>query len=99
MPAPSQVSVVDEDETLREAICRAIRVEKHRATAYGDGAAAREAFERTPPECVVLSLAIPGTDGREFCRSLRQRSPQLPIVAVVRRENDMEDVLALNLGA
>jgi DNA-binding response OmpR family regulator len=99
MPAPSQVSVVDEDETLREAICRAIRVEKHRAIAYGDGAAAREAFERTLPECVVLSLSIQGTDGRELCRWLRQRSPQLPIVAVVRRENDMEDVLALNLGA
>jgi DNA-binding response OmpR family regulator len=98
MPEPvRQVAVIEEDETLRESICRAIRVEKHRAVPYGSVATARDAFERGLPDCVVLSVT--SADGAELCRSLRQRSPKLPIVAIVRRENDMDDVLAMNLGA
>ena len=100
MPAPSrQVSVVDEDETLREAVCRAIRVESHRAVAFGDGASAWDAFAKVAPDCAVISMNVTGVDGAELCRRLRERSATVPIIAVVRRENDMERVLALNLGA
>lgn len=100
MPAPSrQVSVVDEDETLREAICRAIRLESYRAAPFGDGASAWEAFSKATPDCAVISMNVTGVDGAELCRRLRQRSATVPIVAVVRRENDMDRVLALNLGA
>ena len=100
MPAPSrQVSVVDEDETLREAVCRAVRVESHRAVAFGDGVSAWEAFSKVVPDCAVISMSVTGVDGAELCRRLRERSAAVPIVAVVRRENDMDRVLSLNLGA
>jgi DNA-binding response OmpR family regulator len=99
-PAPTRhVAVVDEDETLREAVCRAIRVEKHRATSSADAATAWDAFERSLPDCVVLSLNIGGTTGPDLCRRLKLRAPELPIVAVVRRENDMERALDMHLGA
>jgi two-component system response regulator ChvI len=100
MPAPPrQVSVVDEDETLREAVCRAIRLEQHRAVPYGDGAAAWDAFSKVTPDCAIISMNVNGVDGAELCRRLRERSATVPIVAVVRRENDMERVLGLDLRA
>jgi two-component system response regulator ChvI len=100
MPVPSRhVAVVDEDETLREAICRAIRLEQHRAVAYGDGTAASEAFERVLPDCAVISLSISGVTGAALCRRLRERSPSMPIVAVVRREDDLDAVLGQDLLA
>jgi DNA-binding response OmpR family regulator len=100
MPVPSRhVAIVDEDETLREAICRAIRLEQHRAVAYGDGTAARDAFERVLPDCAVISVSISGVSGADLCRRLRERSPSLPIVAVAKREDDLDAVLKQDLRA
>jgi two-component system OmpR family response regulator len=99
MPAPSRlVAVVDENETLREAVCRAIRVESHRASAYGGASVAREAFERALPDCVVVSMGV-ADDAAGLCRWLRQRSPTVPLVVAVKSEQDMDAVAALNLGA
>ena len=98
-PQSRQISVVDEDETLREAVCRAIRLENHRAAAFGDGASAWDAFSKVAPDCAVISMSVTGVDGAELCRRLRQRSATVPIIAVVRREQDMDRVLSLNLGA
>ena len=99
MNVPSrQVSVVDEDETLREAVCRAIRLEHHRAASFADGAAAWDAFSRVSPDCAVLSMSVGGLDGLELCRRLRQKSPAIPIVAVV-RPDDMDRVLEAAPGA
>ena len=97
--SPRQVSVVDEDETLRESVCRAIRLENHRAAPYGDGEVAWNAFARIPPDAVVVSTSIGGVDGSEFCRRLRERSPTLPLIAVTRNERELERVLPLELGA
>ena len=100
MPDPSRlVAVVDENETLRESICRAIRVENHRAAAYGDGAAARDAFERALPDCVVLSMGIGAEEATALFRRLRQRAPALPVIVVVKNEAEMDAVLAQDLGA
>jgi len=100
MPAPFRlVSVVDEDETLREAVCRAIRLENHRAVAFADCASAWEAFSKVAPDCAVISMGVIGGDGADLCRRLRQRAAAVPIIAVVRNENDMDRVLSLNPGA
>ena len=93
-----QISVVDEDETLREAVCRAIRLEQHRASSFADGTAAWDAFARVSPDCAVLSMSVGGRDGVELCRRLREKSPAIPIVAVV-RPDDMDRVLDAAPGA
>lgn len=97
--SPRQVSVVDEDETLRESVCRAIRLENHRAVALGDGDSAWEAFSRTAPDCALISLNIRGLDGAELCRRLRDRSANAAIIAVVRGDDGIDQALSMSLGS
>jgi DNA-binding response OmpR family regulator len=100
MTAPRRlVSVVESEETLRESICRAIRLEGNAANAYGDGAAAWESFGRGLPDLVVFDVATRGFEPGEFCRRLRERSQTLPIVIVLRREDDLDGALAQDFGA
>jgi DNA-binding response OmpR family regulator len=100
MPEPSRlVAVVDENETLRESICRAIRVEHHRAAAYGDVTTAGDAFERALPDCLVLSMGVGAAEATTLFRRLRQRSPALPVVVVARNDAEMDAALEQDLGA
>jgi two-component system, OmpR family, response regulator ChvI len=100
MPATGRVvAVVEDEETIREAVAAALRREGHRTELFDDGAAAWEAFERGLPDLVVLDIGLPRLDGLELCRRLRRRSEALPIVFVTSREEEFDRVLGLEIGA
>jgi len=96
---PRLVSVVLADETLRESICRAIRVETHKAVPFGDGNAAVESTVRTPPDLAIVELGIQGSDGAELCRRLRERSPTMALILVASREQALDQAMSLGIRA
>ena len=63
-----------------------------------DGDAAIQSAERPDYDVIVLDLMLPGTDGFEVCRSIRQRS-HVPIIVVTARVEVADRVLGLELGA
>ena len=72
------VLVVDDDPTVREVVITYLTKAGHTVTSAGDGNEALESIAQTPPELVVLDLMLPGIDGLEVCRRLRetQRHPR-----------------------
>ncbi len=52
-----------------------------------------------PFDLVVLDLMLPGVDGLTICRRLRDRSPKLPIVMVTAKDDEIDRVLGLEMGA
>ena len=93
------ITVVEDEETIREAICFALRREGHRAEAHADGAAAWEALSTEMPDLVILDIGLPRMDGLELCRRLRTRSETVPIIFVTSREEEFDRVLGLEIGA
>jgi two-component system response regulator ChvI len=93
------VAVVEDEGTIREAICRALDREGHRTEAFDDGLTAWETFERALPDLVVVDIGIPRLDGLDLCRRLRTRSEALPIIFVTSREEEFDRVLGLEIGA
>jgi len=63
-----------------------------------DGDRALELVQRTNPIFVVLDLMLPKMDGWEVCRAIR-RSSDVPILILTAREEEMDRVLGLSLGA
>ena len=98
MPARC-ITVVEDEETIREAICFALQREGHRADAHADGAAAWEALSAQLPDLVILDIGLPRMDGLELCRRLRTRSESVPIIFVTSREDEFDRVLGLEIGA
>jgi two-component system response regulator ChvI len=100
MTSPSRlVSVVEDEETIREAICFALKRDGHRAEGYDDGVTAWEALSRALPDLVILDIGLPRMDGLELCRRLRTRSETLPLIFVTSREEEFDRVLGLEIGA
>ena len=100
MTSPERlVSVVEDEDTIREMVCLALTKAGYRAEAFGDGMNAWDAFVRALPDLVILDIGLPRLDGLEICRRLRTRSATLPIIFVTSREEEFDRVLGLEIGA
>jgi two-component system, OmpR family, alkaline phosphatase synthesis response regulator PhoP len=64
-----------------------------------DGVDALEKIRRDRPSLVVLDLMLPGMDGLEICRTLRGENNQVPIILLTARDEDVDKILGLELGA
>ncbi|WP_404386485.1 response regulator transcription factor [Knoellia locipacati] len=93
------VLVVDDDATVA-GVVRAYLERAGFETSYaGDGPAAVAAASAVVPAAVVLDLMLPGMDGIEVCRQLRQRTPGLPVVMLTARGQEEDRILGLEVGA
>lgn len=82
---PTQrVLVVDDEQGLRDLVCRTLRAEGFSTLEAGHGGEALELMEgaRGAVDLVVTDVVMPGMDGRELGRRLAQRWPDLPILYI-----------------
>src|SRR5262245_65205328 len=93
------VAVVDDEQSIRETVGFALEREGYRVEAFADGAAAWEVFDQRLPDLVVLDILMPRVDGLTLCRRLRARSDTLPIIFLTSRDEELDRVLGLELGA
>jgi DNA-binding response OmpR family regulator len=94
------VLVVDDEPTVREVVSRYLELGGYRVMVSGDGQAALELALSTqgPPDLVVLDLMLPGMDGLEVCRRLREVAP-VPIIMLTARGHETDRIVGLELGA
>ena len=66
---------------------------------YGDGTAALQAIRTHRPVAIVLDIGLPGLDAIEVCRRLRAAGDGTPVLFVTARDDEIDRVLGLELGA
>jgi len=93
------VLVVDDDPIVGDVVRRYLEQDGCRVRLVGNGADALNAAAAEPPDLVVLDLMMPGIDGLEVCRRLRQRLPALPVVMLTALGEEADRVLGLEVGA
>jgi DNA-binding response OmpR family regulator len=96
---PRTVLVVDDDPTVSDVVSRYLERAGYQVTRAGDGSGALAEFHRNPPDLVVLDLMLPGIDGLEVCRRLRQHAEQVPVIMLTALGEEADRVLGLQLGA
>ncbi|HYC88392.1 MAG TPA: response regulator transcription factor [Thermoanaerobaculia bacterium] len=93
------VAFVDDEESLRTTVSLALRRDGFRVETYADGLQALTRFERALPDLAILDIVMPRLDGLELCRRLRARSEHLPILILSSKDEELDRVLGLELGA
>ncbi len=93
-----RVLVVDDDETVRDVVRRYLEVAGYTVDVAGDGLACLRCFSSTPSDLVVLDVMLPGIDGLEVCKRLRQVS-QVPVVMLTALGEEENRIAGLQLGA
>ncbi|MGK4592616.1 response regulator transcription factor [Amycolatopsis sp. w19] len=98
MTEQGRVLVVDDDETVRDVVRRYLEVAGFEVDVAGDGAEGLRLFSTTGPDLVVLDVMMPGLNGLEVCRRLRQVS-QVPVVMLTALGEEENRIAGLQLGA
>jgi len=93
-----RVLVVDDDETVRDVVRRYLEVAGFTVDQAGDGADGLAQFAAHEPDLVVLDVMMPGINGLEVCKRLRQVS-QVPIVMLTALGEEENRIAGLQLGA
>jgi two-component system, OmpR family, response regulator ResD len=92
------VLVVDDEPIVREVVVSYLEREGYRTLEAGDGDRAREIVEAESPNLVVLDVMLPGVDGLELCRWIRERSGP-PVIMLTARGEEADRIVGLELGA
>jgi DNA-binding response OmpR family regulator len=93
-----RVLVVDDDETVRDVVRRYLEASGFTVEVAGDGTQGLRSFERSRPDLVVLDVMMPGINGLEVCRRMRQSS-QVPVVLLTALGEEEDRIAGLRLGA
>lgn len=94
----ARILVVDDDAALAEMIGIVLSSEDFEPVFCYDGAAAERTFTESAPDLVLLDLMLPGMDGIQVCRRIRQFS-NVPIVMLTAKSDTADVVRGLEAGA
>ena len=93
-----KILLVEDEKTLAKALKFNLEKEGFRVEVAFDGEEALNAMSGEEPDLVILDLMLPKIDGYEVCRSIR-RSSDVPIIMLTARDEDIDKILGLELGA
>lgn len=92
------ILIADDDKDLTTAVGWCLEADGFTVTARHDGVTALEAFEAESADAVILDVMMPGLDGFQLCRRIRQVS-NVPILMLSARDAEFDQVQALTIGA
>ncbi len=92
------VLIVDDDPGIRASLRQALAYEGYRVSVAEDGRSALRAAREQPPDVVVLDVMLPGIDGVEVCRRLREGG-DVPVLMLTARDGISDRVNGLDAGA
>ena len=95
---PGRIVVVDDDPTVADVVGRYLIRDGHSVQSARDGYEALRLIEERPPDLVVLDLMLPGIDGLEVCRRLRERWP-IPVVMLTALGDETDRLAGFEIGA
>ncbi len=98
MPTKQIVMVVDDDPNIAQLITLYLEREDFEVVSHARGDEALAAFKTNPPSLVLLDIMLPGMDGWQVCRAIRQISA-IPVIMISAKDETFDKVLGLELGA
>jgi two-component system response regulator MprA len=94
-----RVLIVDDEPAVRNALDRALRLDGYDVTLAADGRAALDQLADARSDAVVLDVAMPGVDGLEVCRRMRDAGDRTPVLMLTARDAIDDRVAGLDAGA
>jgi DNA-binding response OmpR family regulator len=92
------ILVVEDELKIARFLELELRYEGYTVTSVHDGRSGLDAILNGSPDLVILDLMLPGMNGMEVCRRVRQSS-QVPIIMLTAKDETMDKVMGLDVGA
>jgi DNA-binding response OmpR family regulator len=93
-----KILIVEDEVSLQETLAYNLKHQGYEVETVGDGNSALDAARRLHPDLILLDVMLPGIDGVEVCRILRQEM-NTPVLILTARDDEIDRVVGLELGA
>ena len=94
-----KVLVAEDDPNTLKGLMSVLLDEGYKVVGVADGEAAVDAFRQEQPQMVCLDVMMPKQNGYDVCREIRRQDPQVPILFISAKSEEIDKVLGLELGA
>ncbi len=92
-----RIAVVEDDENIRHIVATYLKKEGYEVELFESAEGALELREENPPHMWVLDIMLPGMDGYEFCKKIRETS-DVPIIIISAKDEEVDKIIGLELG-
>jgi len=92
------IYVVDDENNIQELIRHYLEREGYQVEVFSDGIALLAALQERTPSLIILDVMMPGIDGFDVCRQIRQKS-NVPIIFVSAKDQPEDRVTGISLGS
>ncbi len=94
-----RICIIEDDFALRRELASILELSEFEPDIFeGSFAQAAQHVLTSAPDCVILDLKLPETDGHSICRDIRTSS-EVPIIMLTSSEREFDEVLSMNIGA
>lgn len=99
--AKELVYVVEDEQHIQQLIKYNLETSGFKVSVFNDGESALENYELDKPDMFILDIMLPGIDGLEICKKLRNnnKTKNAPIIMLTAKGEEFDRVLGLELGA
>ncbi len=94
-----KVLIAEDDSYTRDGLVAIVEGEGYTALSASNGKEALRIFKAESPDIVCLDIMMPGMNGYDVCREIRQRDARIPIIFISAKSEEIDKVLGLELGA
>jgi two-component system NtrC family response regulator len=94
-----KILVIDDEPILRESLEVALRTSGHHVFTAKTGEEGIERFEKDPPDLVLLDHWLPGINGDEVLRKLKEKDPEVPVIIMTAQGSIELAVQSMKIGA
>jgi DNA-binding response OmpR family regulator len=96
---PDNVLIIEDDPAMLRGLQDNFELRGFRATTAADGKRGLEAALSEKPDLIILDIMLPGMNGYEVCRRIRETGLDMPIIMLTAKGQEEDIVLGLRMGA
>lgn len=94
-----KIMVVDDEPSIVTLLSFNLKKSGYDVLTATNGTDALQLARDTRPDLIVLDLMLPGMDGMDVCKQLRQEKQFIPILMLTAKDDEFDKILGLELGA
>jgi len=94
-----KILVAEDDNNIREGLTDALEFEGYEVFSAADGSKALELYAKLHPDLILLDVMMPRKNGYDVCREIRRGNPDIPIIMLTAKGEEIDKVLGLELGS
>jgi two-component system response regulator VicR len=93
------ILIIEDEQTIVDILVFHLEREGFACHSSGNGLKGLRMAAEINPDLILLDIMLPGIDGLEVCKRIRERGSQVPIIMLTAREEEADKVMGLELGA